>query len=215
MPRHPRLDVIDFPQHVVIRGVDRRTCFLDDRDRETFLAWLFDYGELAACEVNAFVLMTNHVHLLLTGRRERSISKYMQCVGRRYVRYFNDRHGRTGPLFEGRFRSSLVTTDAYAIACLRYIDLNPVRAGLATSPVRYGWSTCVQHAYGVPRPGWTPHVSYLALGSTGPARTAAYRALLETPLSPHMLDSIRNGLRRGRPLADNADPKIKTSEENA
>ena len=191
VPRRARLDIPGYPFHVVMRGVDRRTCFLIEPDFACYRKWLFEYAALHGCEVHAFVQMTNHVHVLLTGAKERAISVTMQAVGRRYVRYFNDRHKRTGPLFEGRFRSSLVDSDEYVLACIRYIDLNPVRAGMVADATTYRWSSCAAHALQSPLPGWSPHAVYLALARRLNDRAAAYRCLLEQPLSDAVVEELR------------------------
>ena len=191
MPRFPRLDVPGYPQHVVVRGVDRRRCFVDFTDFAVYRHWLFSCAAERDCDVHAFVLMSNHVHLMVTGRLAGAMPAMMQSLGRRYVGYFNDRHGRTGPLFEGRYRSALVKSDAYALACIRYIDLNPVRAGMVDDPTTYPWSTCAAHALGHALAGWKPHATYLALASGCADRAGVYRQLLSDPLPEGVLDDLR------------------------
>lgn len=160
-------------------------------DFAVYRKWLFECATASACELHAFVLMTNHVHLMVTGEVERALPAMMQSMGRRYVRYFNDRHERSGPLFEGRYRSSLIETDRYALACIRYIELNPVRAGMIDDATRYPWSTCLNHALGKPSPGWTPHRTYLALAARDADRAAAYRAMLVEPVPPDIVAELR------------------------
>jgi putative transposase len=130
MPRKPRFFLADVPTHVVQRGNNRQPTFFDDNDRRVYLKWLAEAMERWNCAVHAYVLMTNHVHLLLTPNDAQGVSRAMQYLGRRYVPYMNHRHGRTGTLWEGRFKSSLVQSDAHLLTCYRYIELNPVGAGM-------------------------------------------------------------------------------------
>jgi putative transposase len=141
--------------------------------------------------------MTNHVHLLVTPESDSGISRVMQSVGRRYVRYFNDLHGRTGTLWEGRYRASLVQADSYLFACYRYIELNPVRAGLAAQPRDYAWSSHHANAFGREDPIVTPHEAYRALGAGSRERAAAYRALFDKALDKVTLDAIRDATNKG------------------
>lgn len=196
------MDVPGYPLHVVARGVNRGACFLEDRDFATYRAWLFEAAARHESQVHAFVLMTNHVHLLLTGRVEGAVSRTMQWLGARYVRYFNDRRLRTGTLFEGRFHASLVQSDRYVLGCIRYIELNPVRAGMVDRPVSYPWSSCAAHALGQPMAGWTPHATYLALATRDAERARAYRQLLDEPMAPALTATIRDRLNGNRVLAD-------------
>ena len=160
-------------------------------DFAVYRKWLFECATANECELHAFVLMTNHVHLMVTGVVEGALSAMMQAMGRRYARYFNDRHERSGPLFEGRYRSSLIESDRYALACIRYIELNPVRAGMIDDATRYPWSTCGNHALGRPLPGWTPHPTYLALAARDADRAAAYRAMLVEPIPMDIVAELR------------------------
>jgi REP-associated tyrosine transposase len=131
MPRLPR---IDLPQHLVVRGNNRGAMFRDDADRIIFLGYLEEALDACACDLHAYALMDNHVHLLATGHALGELSEVMQRVGRKFARVVNLRWGRTGTLFEGRFRSSLVDSEAYLFTCMTYIELNPVRAGIAAAP---------------------------------------------------------------------------------
>jgi REP element-mobilizing transposase RayT len=143
MARLPRLDLPGIPQHIVQRGNDRQACFADAAD---YLRYRQELGEAAlryGCALHAYVLMTNHVHLLTTPHEPGGVSRMMQAIGRRYVGGFNARYRRTGTLWEGRFKSALVDSEHYALACYRYIELNPVRAGIVTSPRDYRWSTAM------------------------------------------------------------------------
>lgn len=146
MPRMKRLDLPGMAQHVIQRGNDRQACFFQETD---YLRYLQDLHEAAlhqACSIHAYVLMTNHVHLLVTPRTEGGVSRMMQALGRRYVRYVNDSSGRTGTLWEGRYKASLVDDERYVLACYRYIELNPVRAGMVAAPDEYRWSSHAANA---------------------------------------------------------------------
>jgi len=202
MARLPRIDIPGAAQHVVVRGVDRRPCFFADGDRWGYLALLRDSATRCGCAVHAFVLMTNHVHLLLSADIAGAVSATMHRVGSAYVRHINRIHGRTGTLFEGRFRSSVVQTERYLLACMRYIELNPVRAGMVASPERYRWSSFRCNA-GLAGNAWlSPHGVYLALGPTRALRIEAYRALFEAEMDPADVDAIRLHANKNCALGD-------------
>lgn len=194
MPRQRRYELIDVPQHVVQRGNNRGTTFLDQRDYRRYLDALCDAARERRCDVHAYVLMRNHVHLLVTPREPKAVSALMQSVGRRYVRYFNDRHGRTGTLWEGRHWASLVGSGSYFWNCHRYIELNPVRAGLVADPAGYPWSSHHRNASGRPDPIVTEHAEYTALGGDLLARAIQYKRLFDTDLDPAIVDEIRQRL---------------------
>ena len=202
MPRAPRLAPIGLPQHIVVRGNNRCTLFLDDRDRCVALRYLQEALRLLAVEVHAYVLMSNHIHLLATPREDRVLSRFVQTVGRRFARYTNRRQQRTGTLFEGRFRASLVESERYFLACMRYIELNPVRAGIAGAPGDFGWSSYAENACGDPTGIVTPHQEYLRLGRDARERAAAYRALFVPVLSSEVVGNIRSSIASNRPLRD-------------
>jgi putative transposase len=176
MARHPRLDLPGIPQHVVQRGNDRQACFAAPVDYGQYLQELREAAAKHACAIHAYVLMTNHVHLLATPAELGSLSRMMQAVGRRYVGSFNARYRRTGTLWEGRFKAALVDTSRYVLACYRYIELNPVRASMVAEPGEYPWTSYHANALGQPNLLLTPHDAYQALGEGNPARLAAYRA---------------------------------------
>ena len=207
MPRSPRLDVPGLPVHIVQRGNNRQECFLEDSDYSFFLHALQEACQDRQCQLHAFVLMTNHVHLLITPLEKQVISLMMMDLGRRYVRYFNDMHDRTGTLWEGRFKSSLVETGRYCLACYRYIELNPVRAGMLPEPVRYRWSSYRTNAFGIPSSLITPHPEWLELGASDKSRRRAYRALFEETLRQQELKAIRLALQKDRPVGGNAFQK--------
>jgi putative transposase len=200
MARLPRIDVPGVPQHLIIRGNNRSTLFRDDADRCIFLQLVEKALQACACDLHAYVLMTNHVHLLATGHLPGELSEMMQRVGRKFARLVNIRWDRTGTLFEGRFRSSLVQTEAYLFTCMRYIELNPVRAGIVRHPKEFGWSSYRQNASGEPVELLTPHELYLQLGPTPGERAAAYRGLVESGVSDADLDRIRVCLAKCRAL---------------
>jgi len=200
MPRAPRFDIAGIPQHLIVRGNNRGLLFADDNDRTAFLRYLRQSARSSESEVHAFVLMTNHVHVLATGRRAGSLSRFMQAVGRRYAQYVNRVHERTGTLFEGRFRSSLVDCERYFFTCMRYIELNPVRAGLVEDAGNYVWSS-FSHNAGRDTFEWlVERPEYEALGVDKASRAAAYRALFRKPFAQDELEAVRAGIRKGCPI---------------
>ena len=148
MPRKPRFFLPDVPVHVVQRGNNRQAVFFDDSDYRAYLSWIREGCERYGCEIHAYVLMTNHVHLLATPQATNSISRMLQYVGRRYVPYINHTYGRTGTLWEGRFKASLIHAEGYLLTCYRYIELNPVRAQMVEAPELYRWSSFRANALG-------------------------------------------------------------------
>ena len=157
MPRRPRLVVPHIPLHIIQRGNNRNNCFFCDSDYLTFKSMLRESARDAKCSVHAYVLMTNHVHLLVTPEEVSSPAKMMKWVGERYVQYVNSRYERVGTLWQGRYRSCLVGDDAYLTVCHRYIELNPVRAGLVSHPAEYRWSSYRSNAIGMDDPIVTRH----------------------------------------------------------
>jgi putative transposase len=200
MPRRPRIDVPGLPQHIVQRGIDRQACFFTDRDRAQYLADLREITLKLDCAVHAYVLMANHVHLLATPRVAGDVGRMMQALGRRYVRAVNDRYGRTGSLWEGRFKASLVESDRYLLACQRYIELNPVRAGIVADPRDYPWSSHRAHALGAPDPLLRSHPAYEALAHDAVGRCDAWRRMVATAVAPEEIDAIRFYLQRQQAL---------------
>jgi putative transposase len=192
------------PWHVIQRGVNRSHCFADDLDRQRYVGWLKDHAEQNRCAIHAYVLMTNHVHLLVTPATEDGLSRTMKAIGERYVRHFNRRHGRTGTLWEGRFRSNVVQSERYLLTCQMYIELNPVRADMTRHPAEYAWSSYRENA-GVLATGLvTPHELYLRLGKDPQQRAAAYQALFRLQHSNTELAAIRDAVNGGFALADKA-----------
>ncbi|HLS86117.1 MAG TPA: transposase [Burkholderiales bacterium] len=194
MPRHARVVVPQMPLHIVQRGNNRMDCFADDGDRLVYLRLLGDGLSRFGCALHAYCLMTNHVHLLVTPPSVEAAAGLMHVVSQRYAQYFNRKNGRTGTLWEGRFRSSLIASPSYLIACYRYIECNPVRAGLAPHPVVYRWSSHRANAGVACDPILAPHEEWAALGAR------AYRQLFATELDANALQRIRESLNGGFPL---------------
>jgi len=191
MARPPRLELPGVPLHVVQRGNNRAACFFNDTDRRFYLKCLRNAAASRECAVHAYVLMSNHVHLLVTPSEKGAVGTMMQDIGRRYVRIINAIHGRTGSLWEGRFKSSLIDSERYLLICHRYIEANPLRAGMVAHAGEYPWSSHSHFAGARVDPLITEHPLYLALGSTDSARRTAFGALSNQPLAPHVLDEIR------------------------
>ncbi len=194
MPRLPRFFVDGVPQHVVQRGHNGQDIFLDDEDRTDYATTLNQLRQRHGCAIHAYVLMDNHVHLLLTPAREDSLPGLLQALNGGYTRRFNRRHGRRGTIWEGRYHASLVDTERYLLACSRYIELNPVRAGLVAGPGDFRWSSYAANALGRADPMVTPHPVYLELATDPAGRQAEYRALVEAGLTPELLDELRSGI---------------------
>ena len=201
MARLPRTDFVDVAQHIVQRGNNRGDCFFDDGDRFYYLGLLEDAAHTLEVAVHAYVLMTNHVHLLATPRHRGGISALMQTVGRRYVPWINKRRNRCGGLYDGRFKPRLVHSERYLLCCYRYIELNPVRARLAPGPADYRWSSYRCNALGRPDSLITMHPLFAELGDTPEQRRERYRAFVAEGVPDQELAAIRASLskRPGRP----------------
>lgn len=192
MPRQPRYFVPGMPQHVISRGNDRQAVFFQERDYKSYLRVLREAAGEYGCQVHAYALMTNHVHALVTPEHRQSLPQMMQAIGRTYVRRLNTRYRRTGTLWEGRYKASLVQTDEYFLACQRYIELNPVRAAIVDAPGDYPYSSYRYHALGREDRLITPHPVYLALHAEATARRRAYRTLFRDSLSEELLVMLRH-----------------------
>ncbi len=192
MPRKPRLFIPDMPQHVLMRGVDKQAVFFQPSDYSLYLEVLSAAARRYKCDIHAYVLMTNHVHLLVTPARPSTIPRIMQALGREYVQAINRLYGRTGTLWQGRYNPCLVQDDKYLLTCHRYIELNPVRAGMVQGPGEYPYSSYACNALGRDNPMLTPHPTYRALHSDNEKRLQTYRALFEEELSPAVLQKIRD-----------------------
>lgn len=194
MPRKPRMYLGGMPYHIIQRGNNRSACFCSKADYRSYLDQLRDACRRYQVQLHAYVLMTNHSHLLMTPSDESGISRVMQSLGRRYVQYFNKTYHRTGTLWESRHRSSLVDTDNYLLACYRYIELNPVRAGMVDLPDNYEWSSFRSNAQGIPDDTLTPHPNYLSLGDSEEERQSHYRALFNDQLAENVVSEIRQAI---------------------
>lgn len=203
MPRQKRLDLVGVAQHVIQRGNDRQACFFREIDYVRYRQDLREAALKAGCRVHAYVLMTNHVHLLVTPLAVGAVGRMMQMLGRQYVRYVNARVARTGTIWEGRYKASLVDSEHYVLACHRYIELNPVRAGMVGDPAEYPWSSHRCHAMGEYDPLLSPHACYTALSAADDERRMRYRELVLEGVSPHELEAIRRYVQRQRALGSN------------
>lgn len=203
MPRKPRFILPGVPQHIVQRGNNREPCFLAEEDSRRYLDDLGLVSGKFNCQIHAYVLMTNHVHLLVTSLSDTGIGQMMQALGRRYVYYINHTYKRTGTLWEGRYKASLVDSEAYLLVCMRYIELNPVRARMVKHPGEYRWSSYGANAHGAPDSLITPHSLYQALNNTAERRQRAYRELFRYHMDNEELHAIRDALNQelvlGRP----------------
>jgi putative transposase len=191
MPRQPRYFIPDIPQHVITRGVDKQAVFFQHGDYSLYMSALHKASTEHECDIHAYVLMVNHVHLLVTPRRDRSLPLMMQSMGRGYVQRLNARYGRTGPLWQGRYKACLIQDDKYFLTCQRYIELNPVRAGIAAFPVEYPYSSYAHHALGTEDPLISQHPCYRSLHTDPELRREAYRSLFNDEFSEEELLIIR------------------------
>ena len=193
MARLPRFVIPGQPQHVIVRGNNREAIFYAEADYQFYLEKLKQACDKHQCDLHSYVLMTNHVHLLITPHTQDGLSKALQMIGRYYVQYFNFTYERTGTLFEGRYKATVIDSEHYLLSCYRYIELNPVRAAMVAHPGEYPWSSYAINALGKEdvRELVTPHKEYLLLDSNPIKRQAAYRALIKTRISEKTLEDIR------------------------
>jgi len=212
MARRARLLFAGVPQHIIQRGNNRQATFFAEEDYRSYLDWLLEAVTKYDCRIYAYVLMTNHVHLLASAERPYDLSRVMQHLGRRFVRYVNHVYRRSGTLWEGRFKASLVDTEAYFLRCCRYIECNPVRAQMVAHPADYRWSSYRFHAYGAPDKLLSAHEQYERLGRSAEQRQHAYRELFHIELDSNELGEIRNTVNRGWPLGGE---RFKNEIENA
>ncbi len=195
MARPPRICPPGIPQHLVARGVDRRAVFFRDEDYHRYLGVLGEAADKYGCRIHAYVLMTNHVHILATPDTEQAIPKIFQALGRKYVQIVNKIYDRSGTLWESRYKNSLVDSENYLLTCYRYIELNPVRAGIVSAAGSYPYSSHHRNAFGRIDPIITPHLTYLELGVEPQARRNAYRALFDENIPAAQLSTIRHAAR--------------------
>ncbi len=192
MPRQPRYFLPDIPQHVIQRGVDRQPTFFEPQDYQLYRECLRSAAELCGCQIHAYVLMTNHTHLLITPAESQSIPLLMQAIGRTYVQTLNRRRDRTGTLWEGRYKASPIDSEQYLLICSRYIELNPVRAGMVRTPAAYSYSSFSHNAQGKPDPLITNHPVYNALADDRQERVKNYQRLFGAEIEPETLEDIRD-----------------------
>jgi putative transposase len=202
MPRRPRIHLANLPLHIVQRGHNRDACFFAEEDYHAYRHWLGEALKSTGCLLHAYVQMTNHVHLLLTPPEPVAVSRLVISLGRRYVQYINNTYRRTGTLWDSRYKSSLVHADDYLLLCQRYIELNPVRAGMVDDPAHYRWSSYRANGLGQADPLLTPHDVFLGLGRSEADRMEAYRALLRSELDADAIGDIRVALDQGQPLGN-------------
>ena len=191
MPRRPRIIVPNTPQHVIQRGNNRQACFYADEDYQFYLEWLKDYADKTECRIHAYVLMTNHVHLLVSTDRAEGLGALMKALGQRYTQYVNKVYRRSGTLWEGRYKSCPIQAETYLLACQRYIELNPVRAAMVRHPAEYKWSSYAANAKGDTNLITQPHGVYMAIGLNDSSRLEAYRELFRYSLEIGVVDEIR------------------------
>lgn len=190
MARLPRLTVPGYPHHIIQRGNNRQAIFSSTADYQMLLGLLDENAQKFGVALHAYVLMSNHFHLLATPSTAEGLPQMMQAVGRRYVRYFNDSQGRSGTLWEGRYRSTLIETERYLLACMVYIDLNPVRAGMVKEARDYPWSSHGHYVGLRVDKRVTPHPLFWTLGNTPFAREAAYEELVRTGITAAQQDAL-------------------------
>ena len=200
MPRRSRLHVADYPHHLVQRGHNRAACFFAEEDYQTYRHWLGEALAKTGAALHAYVLMTNHVHLLVTPKAGDDIIRLVMAIGRRYVQTINKAYRRTGTLWDSRYKSSLIQTDTYLLRCQRYIELNPVRANMVGDPGQYAWSSYRANALGATDSLLSPHALYRDLGATSESRQAAYRGLFRTGLDEAALTELRLAIQQSQPI---------------
>ncbi len=197
MARLPRYFVKGQPQHIIQRGNNRELIFVHDDDYKFYLECLLSAINKNKLSVYAYVLMTNHVHILASPETETSISKTFQSVGRRYVQYFNYTYKRTGTLWEGRYKATVIDSDQYLLTCMRYIELNPVRAGMVEQPSEYPWSSYAANAEGKKNKLIKLHKVFRQMGTSEEKRQSAYRQLFQLAIGKSDLDALREATNKG------------------
>jgi putative transposase len=202
MARLPRLTVPGYPHHIIQRGNNRQAIFSGPADYELLLSLIDEHARKQQVAIHAYVLMSNHFHLLATPETAEGIPQMMQAVGRRYVRTYNLRHARTGTLWEGRYKSTLIQAERYLLACMVYIDLNPVRAGMVADPANYPWSSYQHYSGRKVDKLITPHPLYWELGNTPFAREQAYTELVRAGISDQQKRALTDSALRGWALGE-------------
>lgn len=191
MARLPRVDLPTIPLHIIQRGNNKSICFSSVQDYQIYLRWLEEYSIKYQVDIHAWVLMTNHVHILCTPQKKKAVTDMMQSLGRRYVLYFNKKYGRSGTLWEGRYKACLIEQETYLLQVYKYIELNPVRAGMVKNPGEYIWSSYSINAQGGNNKMCTKHPIYMALGRTEQCRYQAYKALFLGCDNDSLINEIR------------------------
>jgi len=204
MARKPRFTLAGYPQHIIQRGLDKQACFFSATDYRLYLDLLQEAAEKYDCHVHAYVLMTNHVHMLVTPQRSLGVSFMMQRLAQRYVRQVNRTYRRTGTLWEGRYKAGLVDTGGYLLTCMRYIELNPVRANMVSHPAEYAWSSYKHNGQGSPDRVIKSHPLYIQLDKQQQGRCEAYRKMFLSHIDPDLLGQIRNTLNQELVLGSGA-----------
>ena len=202
MTRLPRFTIPGVPQHVIQRGNNKATIFVSTHDYLFFRECMLSAIRRFACQIHAYVFMTNHVHFLMSPNRSGAIGRVMQSVGGRYAKYVNDRYGRTGTLWEGRYRATVINSDEYLFSCYRYIEENPVRAAIVTEPGEYRWSSYSANALGASDSLVTAHERYVALGDTPGSRQEAYGSFFRVLMQPSTISALRDSTNYGWALGD-------------
>lgn len=197
MARLPRLVIPHQPHHIIQRGNDRQLIFRDTDDHSVFLNWLREASRQFKVAIHAYVLMPNHLHLLASPSEQEGLGRMMQWVGRYYVPYFNHKYGRVGTLWQGRYKATVIDSERYFMTCSRYIELNPVRAGIVSSPADYSWSSYMHHVGAKSDPLITDHSLYWALGNTPFDREAAYKNLVEQALTTEEINALSEATLKG------------------
>ena len=203
MARLPRIVIPGQPQHVIVRGNNHSEIFRADADYSFYLEKLKAACDKHGCQIHAYILMTNHVHLLITPEKEQSLAKTLQMLGRYYVQYYNYSYKRTGTLWEGRYKATLIDSESYLLICMRYIELNPVRAGMVSHPSEYRWSSYHCNALGQADELVMPHPEYRRLGKAAEAWQAAYRLLFRHHLAERSVNEIRDATNKAWVLGSN------------
>lgn len=204
MARLPRLIIPHQPHHVIQQGNDHQLIARAPEDYQRFLAWLRDSAKECHVALHAYVVMPDHFHLLATPVDATGLAQMMQRLGRYYVPWFNHKYQRSGGLFQGRFKTSVIDAERYFMQCSQYVELNPARSGMVADPIEYPWSSYAHHAGVHADPLITEHSLYWALGNTPFQREAAYKALVEAALTPAQIAFIQRALLKGWPLGSDA-----------
>jgi putative transposase len=197
MARLPRLIIPHQPHLVTQRGHDQQAIFRDGEDYRIFLQSLRDAIRQYGVALHAYVFLPNHMHLLVSPGDAQGLGKMLQWLGRCYVPYFNHKYQRTGSLWQGRYKTTVVDAASFLLPCMHYVELDPVRTGLVTDPGAYGWSSYAHHAGITPDPHITDHPLYWQLGNTPFEREVTYRLLVEQALGPNQFAMLEQGLGKG------------------